>query len=216
MHGLKPPSLQQLEQYNVNVEGQPEVIYQPLYDFQAYPTAGFRSLSFFQVPEGQQGKTFDDTNMELTAALPVPVNMALTDVQVWFFPAAVPGRLSDFTDIGDNWNDVDAVLQAGNLQLEIGSKEYLVDAPLIKFPPQARLAGAAALSDSTTAGAAQGGEIDYASGAGRIYDIVPLRLISQQNFVIRIRFDNGVIATPSGNDGRIGVALGGYRYRLAQ
>lgn len=216
MHGLKPPSLQQLEQYNVNVEGQPEVIYQPLYDFQAYPTAGFRSLSFFQVPEGQQGKTFDDTNMELTAALPVPVNMALTDVQVWFFPAGVPGRTGDIATTGSNWNDVDAVLQAGNLQLEIGSKEYLVDAPLIKFPPQARLAGAAALADSTTAGAAQGSQIDYSSGAGRIYDIVPLRLISQQNFVIRIRFDNGVVATPSGNDGRIGVALGGFRYRLAQ
>ena len=216
MHGLKPPSLAQLEQYNVNVEGQPEVIYQPIYDFQVYATAGFASQAFFQVPEGQAGKTFDDTNMELTAALPVPVNMAVTDVQVWFFPAGSPGSSGLFSLAGTNWNDVDAVLRAGNLQLEIGSKEYLVDAPLMKFPPQSRLAGAAAIADSTTAGAAQASQIDYATGAGLIYNIVPLRLISQQNFVVRIRFQGGVVATPSGNNGRIGVALGGYRYRLAQ
>ncbi len=216
MQGLRAPSLQQLEQYNVNVEGQPEVIYQPIYDFQEYPAAGFASRAFFQVPEGQAGKTFDDTNMELTAALPVPVNMAITDVQVWFFPGNAPGSTGDIADTGQNWNDVDAVLQAGNLQLEIGRKEYLVDAPLIKFPPQSRLAGAAALADSTTAGATQGSQIDYATGAGKIYDIVPLRLISQQNFVVRLRFQNGVVATPSTVAGRIGVALGGFRYRLAQ
>lgn len=217
MHGLKAPSLAQLEQYNVNVEGQPEVIYQPIYDFQVYPTAGFASRAFFQVPEGQQGKTFDDTNMELTAALPVPINMAVTDVQVWFFPAGPPGIAPATAVIGRNWNDVDAVLQAGNLQLEIGSKEYLVDAPLIKFPPQARIAGTAALSAATTVTATTiDNQVDYATGAGRIYDIVPLRLISQQNFVVRLRFEGGAVATPSGVNGRIGVALGGYRYRLAQ
>jgi len=215
MQGLRAPSLAQLEQYNVNVEGQPEVIYQPLYDFQVYPTAGFTELVFFQVPEGQAGKTFDDTNMSITAALPVPINMAITDVQVWFFPDGTPGSSGLFSLAGTNWNDVEAVLVGGNLQLEIGSKEYLVDAPLMKFPPQGRLAGAAALADSTTAGAAQASQIDYATGAGRIYDIVPLRLISQQNFTIRLRFGTA-IATPSGNDGRIGVALGGFRYRLAQ
>lgn len=214
MHGLKAPSLAQLEQFNVNVEGQPEVIYQPIYDFQVYPTAGFIELGFFAVPEGQAGKTFDDTNMSLAAALAVPINMAITDIQVWFIPGNVVSATGAI--VAENWNDADTVLNAGNLQLEIGSKEYLVDAPLIKFPPQARLAGAAALSDATTAAAARVTVIGYASAAGRVYDLVPLRLISQQNFVIRLRFQNGVVATPSGNDGRIGVALGGFRYRLAQ
>lgn len=215
MHGLRAPSMQQLEQYNVNVEGQPEVIYQPIYDYQAYPAAGFTELAFFQVPEGQGGKSFDDTNMSLTAALPVPVNMAITDVQVWFFPGSVVGSSGALSETGRNWNDADAVLGGGNLQLEIGSKEYLVDAPLMKFPPQARLAGAAALADSSTAAADAGSQINYATGSGRIYDLVPLRLISQQNFVIRLRFGTA-IATPSTVAGRIGVALGGFRYRLAQ
>ena len=217
MQGLRAPSLAQLEQYNVNVEGQPEVVYQPIYDFQVYPAAGFIEQVFFQVPEGQAGKTFDDTNMSLIAALPVPINMAITDVQVWFFPAAAPGtNIAALGAPGDNWNDVEAVLSAGNLQLEIGSKEYLVDAPLMKFPPQGRLAGAAALSAATTATTTTiDNQIDYATGAGRIYELVPLRLISQQNFTIRLRF-SALVPTVSTNAGRIGVALGGFRYRLAQ
>lgn len=213
MQGLRAPSLTQLEQYNVNVEGQPEVIYQPIYDFQVYPAAGFTELAFFAVPEGQGGKTFDDTNMSLAAALPVPINMAVTNVQVWFFPGTIISATGAI--VAANWNDTEAVLVGGNLSLDIGSKEYLVDAPLMKFPPQARLAGAAALSDATTAAAARVTVIDYATAAGRIYDLVPLRLISQQNFVVRLRFA-AVIATPSTVAGRIGVALGGFRYRLAQ
>lgn len=216
MQGLRAPSIQQLERYNVNVEGQPEVTWQPIYDMQVYPTAGFAARAFFAVPEGQGVplKSFDDTNMELGAALPVPINMAVTNVQIYFFPAAAPSLTGAI--VAENWNDVDAILGAGNLQLEIGSKEYLVDAPLMRFPPQMRLAGAAALSDATTAAAARVTVIDYATAAGMIYTIVPLRLISQQNFVVRLRFQNGVVATPSGNDARIGVQLGGFRYRLAQ
>lgn len=216
MLGLRAPTLDQLERYNVNLEGQPEVIYQPIYDYQVYPAAGFRELAFFATPEGQAGKTFDDTNMDLAGALSVPINMAMTNIQVWFFPAGAPGRTGPLAETGQNWNDVQAVLSAGNLQLEIGSKEYLVDAPLLKFPPQARLAGAAALADSSTAAADAGSQIDYATGAGMIYAVVPFRLISQQKFVVRLRYQTGPIATPSGNPGRIGVALGGFEYRLAQ
>ena len=216
MQGLRPPSLAQLEQYNVNVDGQPEVVWYPIFDFQVYPAAGFQSLNFFAVPEGA-GKTFDDTNMELGGALPVPINMAITNVQVWFFPAANPGVAPATASIGQNWNDVNAVMKAGHLQLEIGSKEYLLDAPLMKFPPQSRLAGTAAVSAATTVAATTiDNQIDYSTAAGRIYTIVPLRLIAQQNFVVRLRFQNGAVALPSTVDGRIGVQLGGFRYRLAQ
>ena len=216
MRGLTPPSLAQLEQYNVNVDGQPEVIWQPLYDYQVYAAAGFTSQRFFNVPAGQAGKTFDDTNLETAGVLPVPQNMAITSVEVVFFPGNVIGSQGAATIAGDNWNDVQAVQEAGHLSLVIGSKEYLLDAPLGKFPPAFRIAGGAALADSTTAGAAQLTQIDYAVFAGRIYDIVPLRLISQQNFRVDLNFDNGVVALPSTVAGRIGVRLNGFRYRLAQ
>ena len=91
MRGLTPPSLAQLEQYNVNVDGQPEVIWQPLYDYQVYAAAGFTSQRFFNVPAGQAGKTFDDTNLETAGVLPVPQNMAITSVEVVFFPGNVIG-----------------------------------------------------------------------------------------------------------------------------
>ena len=61
-----------------------------------------------------------------------------------------------------------------------------------------------------------GQQIDYAVFAGAIYNIVPLRLISQQNFRVDLVWSNGAVPLPSGVDGRIGVQLNGFRYRLAQ
>ncbi len=217
MRGYQAPSLAQLEQYNVNVDGQPEVIWQPIYDMQTYASAGFTSQRFFSVPAGQAGKTFDDTNLETSAVLPVPINMAVTSIEVVFFPGNVIGSGDILPGaIGDNWNDIQAVHEAGHVSIVIGSKEYLLDAPLGKFPQAFRIAGGAALADHTTAAASAIQQIDYAVFAGPIYQIVPLRLISQQNFRCDLVFDNGVVALPSGNDGRIGVRWNGFRYRLAQ
>lgn len=215
MKGLIAPTLQQLEAYNVNVDGQPEVIWQPIYDYQAYPAAGFTGrLDFFQVPAGQGGKTFEDTNMETAALLPVPVNMAITAVEVVFRPANVVSATGAI--VGLNWNDVNAV-QGSRMSLEIviGSKTYLIEAPLGALPNQFRVAGAAALSDTTTAAAARVTKIDYAVMAGPLYQIVPLRLISQQNFRVSIN-SPAAVALPSTVAGRIGIRLHGFRYRLAQ
>lgn len=218
MHrGLTAPNLQQLEAYNVNVEGQPEVIWQPLYDIQTYAAAGFTNQQFFAVPQGQAGKTFDDTNMETAAVLPVPINMAITSIEVVFFPGNlinVGGTTALLLAAESNWNDAQAVHEAGHLSLVIGSKEYALDAPLGRFPQTFRLAGAAALASQTTT--LLGQQIDYASFAGAAYAVVPLRLISQQQFRVDLVFSGGVVALPSTNDGRIGVRLNGFRYRLAQ
>lgn len=218
MHrGLVAPNLQALEAFNVNVDGQPEVIWQPLFDTQVYPSAGFTALQFFSVPQGQAGKTFDDTNMETAAVLPVPVNMAITSIEVFFFPGNVinvGGTTAALLAAESNWNDVQAVHEAGHLSLVIGSKEYALDAPLGRFPTTFRIAGAAAVASETTTTLGQ--QIDYAVFAGMPYAIVPLRLISQQQFRVDLVFSNGVVALPSTNDGRIGVRLNGFRYRLAQ
>jgi len=217
MRGYQAPSLAQLEQYNVNVDGQPEVIWQPIYDYQTYAAAGFTSQRFFVTPAGSGTRTFDDTNMELASSLPVPINMAITSIEVVFFPAGSIGRAGLLPGaVGENWNDVQAVHEAGHVSIVIGSKEYLLDAPLGKFPPAFRIAGGAALADHTTAASSSIAQIDYAVFAGPIYQIVPLRLISQQNFRVDLVFDNGVVALPSGNDGIIGVRFNGFRYRLAQ
>lgn len=216
MQGLRAPNLHQLEQYNVNVEGQPEVIWQPIYDYQLYPAAGFTELQFFQTPSGQGTKTEDDTNLDLGGSLPVPINMAVTNIQVVFFPGSTPGVVGLATIVGNNWNDVEAVGRAGHLELNIGSKDYLIDGPLMRFPPSFRVAGGAAQANASTAAAAQFTQIDYATWAGVVYNIVPVRLISQQNFKVTLKFSNGAVPLPSTVDGRIGVRLEGFRYRLAQ
>ena len=129
--GVNPIPLQQMKRYDVNRAGAVEGIWQPQYDFQVYALAGQTSLIFFQVPQGQGGKTRDDTNLEIAGSLPAPKEFLITTVQIAFAPgnsvaqgnidpAVTPQPLS-------NWNDVQAVGESGHLVLFVGSKEYLID-----------------------------------------------------------------------------------------
>ena len=72
MAGANIPTLDQLQQYNVNRAGSIEAVRASLYDFQTYAAAGQTSLTFFQVPQGQSGKTKADTNMEAAWRLAAP------------------------------------------------------------------------------------------------------------------------------------------------
>ncbi len=212
--GLQPFGLNQMKKYDVNRAGAVESLWAPLYDFQTYPAAGVQELIFFQVPQGQGGKTLDDTNLEIAGSLPAPKEFLITSVQVVFYPAAVPGRRGTSVT-ATNWNDVYGLSQRGHLRLFIGSKEYVVDAPLGKFPPRWWIRGSDAVGVATTTAATDVENIiDYAVFGGPIYEIVPYRLIPTQNFSVTLRFSNGVFAITA--DSRIGVVLGGFLYRLSQ
>lgn len=208
--GLKPFALQAMKKYDVNRAGAVEALWNPLYDYQTYPTAGVQELLFFQVPQGQGGKTLDDTNLEIAGSLPAPKEFLITSVQVVFYPAANPGREAA-SNVATNWNDVYGLSQRGHLRLFIGSKEYVVDAPLGKFPSRWWVRGSYGISTTNTTVTAT---IDYANFAGPIYEVVPYRLIPTQNFSVALRFSNG--AFPITADSRIGVVLGGFLYRLSQ
>lgn len=204
--------------YAVNRPNQHEGIYQPIYDFQTYPNAGSLELQFFQVQAGQSSKTNADTNMEAAGSFPSPKHYLCFGLQVVFFPSATliaraglaPAALdSDFI------RDVYTVAKSGFLELYIGSKVYLLDAPLGKFPPDFRLGGFAAISDTTTAAATQGAEVSYAVACGKPYDISPVFIPATQNFRVSLKFPS-LVALPSGVDGRIGVILNGFQYRLSQ
>ena len=93
-------SLATLRQYAVNVPGSSEVIRQRLYDFQLYPTAGQVQLAFFQLPIGQgiatgigapvgSAKTYADTNMEVSGALPRPKNYLVESIEIVLEPGSV-------------------------------------------------------------------------------------------------------------------------------
>jgi hypothetical protein len=211
---LNPPTVQELSRYDVNRKGEAEGFVQPLYDYQPYASVGQTSLTFFSEPIGQNGKTLADTNMESAGQMPSPKEQLVTGIQVVFLPGGNPGTFGVQT-AANNWNDAYAVFKSGYLDFFIGSKSYLQDAPIGKFSNDFRLAGSAALSDASTAAADAQSMVDYATFAGPLYMISPVRLTSNQNFKVTLNWP-AAVPLPSTVAARIGIILVGFQYRLSQ
>lgn len=213
------PSRQNLAKYNVNRPGW-EAIRQSLYDFQAYAAAGQSTLTFFAVPNGQSSKTLSDTNMTLAGQLPAAQEFLVNSIEVVFFPT-VPVVAADnpaaqgAKAIANIVNDVYKFYRTGNLTFTIGSKPYLQEAPLGRFPAktQFKIDGATALAGEVADAQAR---IFYAQSIGRPYLLSPadLRLTSSQNFSVSLNWPEGVQAIT--NPGRVGVILDGILYRRSQ
>ena len=207
------PSLDELQQFSVNRPGQVEVVRSSLYDFQTYAQAGQTQLQFFQVPKGQSSKTFADTNMTVAGVLPAPQSFLIETVEIYFFPAGDPSSYGTGAAV-ENINDVYDVAKSGWLELFIGSKPYLDEAPLLKFPPAVGLTGFAALSDASTSSAAQRSAVSYASFGGPVYKMQPnILLTPSQNFIVTLNWPTAVAISAAA---RIGVNLGGVLYRNSQ
>lgn len=208
--GRKPPRVSEAKQYDVNRKGQVEAIWQPLYHFLPYAAAGQTVLTFFQQPVGQGGMTQRDTNMEAAGMLPAPKGMLVTAIEVLFLPAgppsaaaAVDSLLNDMYLVGGT----DAANNTGGfLDFFIGSKSYLTDGPLMKFPPSYRIGGYA---DHGTGAFSS----NYSTFAGRTYEITPIRLVSNQNFNVTLNWPTATAISAAAN---IGVILNGFQYRLSQ
>ena len=210
---FNPPSLDALTGYDVNREGQWEVIWQPLYDIQVYAAAGVTQQTFFQRTVGAAGVTQADTNMEAAGQLPNPKAFLCTGIQVVFIPGnAVSISEAAAGTAQENWNDVEAVMN-GNafLRFFIGSKDYLVDGPLSKFTQQFRLDGEAAIAGAGTVATTD--FVDYATHCGRYYSITPVKLPSNQNFSVSLNFPTAIATNV---DATVGVILDGFQYRLSQ
>lgn len=220
-NGSQPLSIAQLKEYAVNRQDQYEITRQPLYDTLTYPAAGSTTLTFFQNPIGQNGKTKEDTNLESAGQLPAPKYFLIESIELRFFPGvlpvtsvATPAAAADgpsfFTD------DTYTFQKAGYLELFIGSKAYLDDGPMGKFPPKTKLE--TEFATSTDAGASAFTiQMDYAALCGRPYFIDPqITLIPNQNFSITLNWPNGAQALPSGQAARVQCAMDGLLYRLSQ
>jgi len=210
-----PPNRSQLDQYSVNRANEAEAIWQPLYDYQTYNSAGYNSLSFFQAPVGNSGKTREDTNLDIGSAIPAGQEYLIQGIQVVYYPGnPVAGDDTTIVPSGYNWQDVYNLMKSGYLRLTIGSKDYLIDGPLGKFPPDFRLAGTAHVEAFQATGADQHIAFDYAVSAGRPYTITPIKLMANQNFAVTLEWPNGKVTQTT--NGRIGVIFMGYLYRLSQ
>lgn len=221
------PGRSQLANYEVNREGW-EGIRQSLYDYQAYAAAGSTLLTFFAQPLGQGtavlgagAKTLSDTNMTLAGQLPANQEFLVQSIEVAFFPttptvaAAMPaatGAIAAQVHINDGY----IFRRAGNLQFIVGSKPYLQEAPLMKFPTKQQFSVEGAMSDTTTAGAAQNNRIGFPIVSGRPYMLSPaaVLLTSSQNFSITLNWPEGAQAIT--NPAKVGVILDGVLYRRSQ
>jgi hypothetical protein len=214
------PSTSDLNRYAVNRPGW-EAVRQSFYDYQAYAQAGQSTLIFFQVPAGQSGKTNSDTNMTNAGLLPANQQFLVESIEVQFFPtvpavAAQNPAAFGAQAIAQIVNDVYVVGRTGNLVFFIGSKPYLTEGPIGKFPPKTHFNVQGAVADATTAGANQQTRVAFAYWSGRPYLLSPtkLLLIPTQNFSVSLNWPEGVQAIT--NPGRIGVVLDGILYRKSQ
>lgn len=220
MAGNQVPTRAQLSKYSVNRPGW-EAIKQSLYDYQAYAAAGQTNLTFFALPVGQSSKTLSDTNMTLAGQLPKNQEFLIQSIEVFFSPttptvaAQMPAAFGAQA-IAQIINDSYIVGRAGNLTLTIGSKPYLQEAPLGRFPQKAAFTVDGALSDVTSAGASLQSRLAFGQWRGRPYllDPAPLLLPENQNFSVSLAWPEGVQAIT--NPGRIGVILDGILYRRSQ
>lgn len=215
--------------------GQSEIIRQRLYDYQLYANAGTTQLSFFQQPVGSgltsalggtvgAVKTLFDTNMTLGGTLPSGQAFMIESIEVCFFPGSVT-TANTYTPIGQSVfnataaasvaaaaNDVNTFYQSGLLELNILSKNYLRETPLLAFPPKANFAldAAVASNSATTAEVA----LLQARASGRPYYIDPsISLQPAVNFEVVLRFPAAVALT---FNARVGVILDGYFMRASQ
>lgn len=232
------PSAQDFADRRVTNPAQSEIIRQRFYDYQLYATAGAQQLSFFSQPVGQgvttalggavgSPKTQWDTNLEIPNTLPSGKAFMIESIEVLFTPGSVaaantytPAAIWTFIAVptaqlpAGAVNDVNVFYQGGMLELNILSKNYLRETPLMAFPPKAMLGfdGAAASNSATTSTVAA----SVAKAVGRPYYMEPtIALQAAVNFEVLLRWP-GVVATPSGFNGRVGVILDGYFMRASQ
>lgn len=214
-----------------------EVFRNRLYDYQLYPFGGLAQMSFFSQPVGQgittaiggtvgTGKTLWDTNLEMGNTLPSGKEYLIESIEVLFLPGAVatastysPASISLFNAaasaaLAGQINDLNNFYQSGLLELNILSKNYLRETPLLAFPPKAHLdLSAAVASNSATSGETA---TVLGKGTGRPYYIEPrITLQPAVNFEVLLRWP-APVATPSAFNARVGVILDGYFKRASQ
>lgn len=215
--------------YSVNLNSY-EALTQSLYDSGAYPTAGLAQLTFFQYAVGagtgvisNAAKTLEDTNMQFGGALPAMQAYIVCSIEVEYqpgissagFAAAELPSVFGAQLAANQVNDAYKVRSTGWLNFNIGSKSYMNEGPLMKFPASNDFEIDAAVCDATTAAASSQSRIAYGKAVGPAYLLSPnnLLLVPQQNFNVTLNWSTVETVTAAG---RIFVRLMGQLLRAAQ
>jgi hypothetical protein len=223
-----------LNTHRVGVPGTKDVIWNPLYDFISYPSAGQLLFTFFanQIGQGTSSapgagavaKSLFDTNLNINNQLTKGNEFYGIGSESLFYPgvsnAALPlalmpakqNTVATATSIGQFINDVWSVGNGGLKVLTVGTdRRYIQDGPLAMFPPTTRLAAVAAVANGDVTTAA---EITYAAWSGEPYTVVPIYIETNQSFTVQVTFA-ALIPTVSTQIGRLGERFRGYLIRQA-
>lgn len=197
-----------------------EGIREPLYDFLTYDSGATLQLKFFQTQVGGT-KTKSDTNMPLNGQLPAGQKFVGQTLEVHVLPGSsassyvreAPVKTATALAAPNFSNDVWALLNQGWLELTVGSKPYLT-APLLLFPSGSGMAvQAAAAVENTNTTVVNQITSDYGRLVGRMFVFNPeVPIEAQTNFDVTLNWP-AAVTLPSGFDARIGVILGGVRFR---
>ena len=231
------PTAADFNSRRVTNPSQSEIVRQRFYDYQLYSQAGTSQLTFFSAPVGQgittaagatagTAKTLWDTNLELPNTLPSGKAFMIESIEVVFFPGSV-STANTFTAaspvlfnataaaaVANQVADVNTFYQSGMLELNILSKNYLRETPLLAFPPKANYNLDAAIA-SNSATTAEVGVVNMRA-AGRPYYLEPtIALQPAVNFEVVLRWP-AAVSLPSTFNARVGVILDGYFMRASQ
>jgi hypothetical protein len=224
-----------LQNHQVGTGGQ-DIIWAPLQDHNAWPSAGVGSggLLFFSTQKGQGtssapgagpvAKTIFDTNMVLGGQLGMGNDFYTIGVEMPVYPGVTNSTTLPFglypgigsqasANTGFFVNDLWNILMQGYVVFAVGTdRNFVQDGPLVNFPPTVGLDIAAALSVIGPVTTSLGNAIVYGRGAGEPYTIVPVYLKATQQFTFALTVA-ATIALPSGIAARIGARLRGYLIR---
>lgn len=231
------PSMSDFDRGRVTDPNQSEVQRQGFFDSLLYPTAGTQQLSFFATPIGAglttalgatagTAKTAWDTNLQLPNQLPSGKAFQVQSLEVLFVPGSV-STANTFTiqdpvifasanaaSVGAQIADIFTFYNSGRLQFSILDKLYVDEAPLLNFPMQSGISGDFGYASTSATAGFIGAMLARCIGRPYVWDI-PFTLEPAQNFAVNLIWP-GVVATPSGFNGKVTVRLDGYFARATQ
>jgi hypothetical protein len=234
---LPQPNMNDFTAGQVTDPNQSEVQRQGFFDALLYPAAGSQILAFFSTPIGAglttapgatagTAKTPFDTNLQLPNQLPSGKAFQAQSIEIDFVPGSV-STANTFTmvnpslfaavaaqAVADQVADIFTFYNSGRLQFNILDKTYVDEVPLKNFPMQTGIGGDFALTSNSATTALTGLALARAIGRPYVWGI-PMTLVPAQNFAVNLLWP-GVVATPSGFNGRVIVRLDGYFARSTQ
>ena len=196
----------------------------------SYVAAGLNSQTMFQTPVGSGvgfgggAKTLSDTNMVNNGMLSAGYMQLVTSIELELqvttptVAAAMPAAFGAQA-VAVQINDAYIFWRSGNLVFKILQKNYLTEAPLMRFPSTDDFSLQAAVADIAPNGAGTGNmqsRIAFGSSYGQPYIFSPNNILIPQttNFSVTLGWPEGLQAIT--NPARVFCHLNGMSARLAQ